>query len=62
VCYVLVILYHCPDGRFSVAVTRSGYQRSYSTLGLVSAYVSERLWTGWVNRLGAEPGTQAYSA
>ena len=36
-------------------------ERSYSTVGPVSAGVGDRLWTR-INHLGAEPGTQAYSA
>jgi len=42
--------------QFSAVVTHDFDQRSYSTLGPVSAWVGDCLWTG------KPPGSQVYSA
>jgi len=57
VCNILFVI-NSNLSRFNVVVVGLD-QRSYSTLGPVSAWVGDR---GRVNHLSAEPGTQAYSA
>ena len=59
-CRPVVLLAVVVGCRFGSAVYIGLDQRSYSTLGPVSAWVDDRLWIG--NHLGAEPGTQVYSA